>query len=1529
MRRPLLKTRNGFRGGQRTWYLLISMLLLTTFTTNVQSQANPGISACNCSNAIGVPDSTRFTDEVVIDNDILCTGQTWIITANDGLYQIGSDPLVLIPTGTVIPESPAGSGNYVINGVRYNGLPYNFSVAEIGGAVCQVAPLSWSNLGDASNTETCLYPPDTIMGDRFVCKEQIETYSLGVSSLNIGNVTWSLVGGGTVIAGGGITDNSITVDWGSINGPFTITAVGTMNNGCDFDLTLEGAIEEIISLACNNSINVSMDLGCSVSINADHLLEDMMFDNDSYFITLYDELGGDTIVPNGNIHAEYIGQQLRAEISQHCGGNSCWGYIFVEDKSVPLLECGPDVTIDCDDLDTPAATGFPLPASYTGVPVLLLDGSYLLPGYDNCGDAFLTWDDNVEQTFCVGPFGAEITRTWTVTDEYSGSSSCSTTIYVNRSGLADLSYPDNYDTATGPNNSLEACDPTWQNTALPNGHPHPDFTGYPTGRVCFNVEIYYEDLRIDICGDDAFKVYRRWIATDWCTSEIDTTVQLITIMDTNLLCVAPPEFGLPTSTHQCVGDIPVPHPIVTDLCDDWDYTVSYKLRDESGNPYLLPITDGVVGNSNTGYTITGLEGVQDSVWIVYTVFDRCGNVCQAFTEVGFEDNEQPVPVCDLTSFISVNESGMAFAGPLTFDDGSADNCGVYHMEVERMNNNGCSQPPGNDLVKFCCNDIGTVQMVRLTVWDYAGNSNFCMVEAHIQDNIAPVITCPANVTIDCTANINNLNVYGTATASDVCGATIVETSTSNFSDCGNGTITRTFTATDDYGNSDVCTQVITLQNLTPFGLQHISWPNDYTSHNSCLSSGSAPEDLPNGFNFPSLADLPCDNIAYDYDDVVFQYVDEACFKILRNWTVIDWCQFNPFNPSVGKWHHTQVIKLMNSSAPVMGAIDVNEFGNAGNCTVTVAIDKVATDDCSTEDALVWNYTVDYDNNGTIDQTGTGNWINGVLPYGTHEICWTVADDCGNESTDCDIIQLIDQKPPTPYCLDGIVTVIMNESGSVAIWSSDFDAGGFDNCSSVETAFSNNINDKSRIFDCSDLPNGMVDTIELEVHFFDAEGNSDFCITKLILQDNMDVCPDINLEGDPVPVTMSGAVYSEGDEMVDDVEVRLLDQDLEYLGSQMTETEGSYAFEELPMYGNYIVEPSRNDDHMNGVSTLDLLLIQKHILNIQKLDSPYKLIAADVNNSESVTALDLINLRKLILGIYQELPDNKSWRFVDEAFVFEDVENPFPFEEKVSAMGLDYDMTETDFIAVKVGDVNNTASYNAFSGDNIESRNESFYFNTSNVNFEKGQDLSLGLASEDFASIDGFQFTLNYDASKLNFIDVRSESLQFNDANVALIDEVNGLVTISWNSNQSISTDDEILRLFFSAKAKGSISNSLNITSEITKSEIYQTVNGTINTEKIALRFDGETNAEEFKLMQNTPNPFDNTTVIGFVLPENSVATLKVYDTTGRIVEMIQSEYSKGYNQIELGRNQLTQTGILYYQLETKTHTASKKMIVIK
>jgi Dockerin type I domain len=129
-----------------------------------------------------------------------------------------------------------------------------------------------------------------------------------------------------------------------------------------------------------------------------------------------------------------------------------------------------------------------------------------------------------------------------------------------------------------------------------------------------------------------------------------------------------------------------------------------------------------------------------------------------------------------------------------------------------------------------------------------------------------------------------------------------------------------------------------------------------------------------------------------------------------------------------------------------------------------------------------------------------------------------------------------------------------------------------------------------------------------------------------------------------------------------------------------------------------IRPSKLDNPLNGVTTYDLVLIHKHILGIELLDSPYKLLAADANADGKVSLADILVLRQLIYGIYNELPDSPSWRFVPADFIFSNPADPFqePIPDRILVPADIDPVLESSpykFIGVKVGDVNNSSIQN--------------------------------------------------------------------------------------------------------------------------------------------------------------------------------------------------------------------------------------------
>lgn len=185
----------------------------------------------------------------------------------------------------------------------------------------------------------------------------------------------------------------------------------------------------------------------------------------------------------------------------------------------------------------------------------------------------------------------------------------------------------------------------------------------------------------------------------------------------------------------------------------------------------------------------------------------------------------------------------------------------------------------------------------------------------------------------------------------------------------------------------------------------------------------------------------------------------------------------------------------------------------------------------------------------------------------------------------------------------------------------------------------------------------------------------------------DVSFDLELTGFTIPITklISGTVrYYSGEHSVPGAVVNV---DGDSPRSFTSTRDGTYAFSQSAG-GDYAVTARKLTDTpaYRGVTTLDLALIQRHILALKSFDSPYELLAADVNNSSSVTTLDLAWLRRLILAVTDSLPGG-LWAFVRSDFEFGDPTNPWEHATTRHFPELTQDLGSQDFIGIKRGDVN--------------------------------------------------------------------------------------------------------------------------------------------------------------------------------------------------------------------------------------------------
>lgn len=87
--------------------------------------------------------------------------------------------------------------------------------------------------------------------------------------------------------------------------------------------------------------------------------------------------------------------------------------------------------------------------------------------------------------------------------------------------------------------------------------------------------------------------------------------------------------------------------------------------------------------------------------------------------------------------------------------------------------------------------------------------------------------------------------------------------------------------------------------------------------------------------------------------------------------------------------------------------------------------------------------------------------------------------------------------------------------------------------------------------------------------------------------------------------------------------------------------------------------------------------------------------------------------------------------------------------------------------------------------------------------------------------------------------------------------------------------------------------------------------------------------ELFVLRQNYPNPFNPSTIIKYEIPNSGFVTLKIYNALGQEIKTIVNEFqNSGKYSVEFNGSNLS-SGIYFYKLTTKNHTAIKKFILMK
>ncbi len=644
-----------------------------------------------------------------------------------------------------------------------------------------------------------------------------------------------------------------------------------------------------------------------------------------------------------------------------------------------------------------------VPNNYTlNCPIELeeLDALNAITALDECSDVSLS----MTETFTNGDCPSEFTRTrvYTATDGCGLTDQHTQIVQVIDEVSPVLSVPSDatFDCDVGPTfapaTAVDACDGNLEviegNQITVEGSCPGEYTihrTFSTSDLCGNEAtgaqtIFVQDQTpptlvtpADVilpCGSNF--VYPTATATDNCTSDDDISLNVFNSLPQT---TCPEEYVMERSffASDLCGNTVLEIQTVTVTDNDLPY-FTFVPEDATYGCEETPIfEEATAEDSCSTVEMTAsidtvfFESASDYDLIrTFIVTDACGNMADAQQIISVRDIEAPE-----FTFVPADYITECSEDLILEDATASDICSELTIEISNEILEGVS--------------AGNYTVVRtFTATDDAGNSTSAQQTITVQDTTSPEFTSvPSDYTSECSDDL----ILDDATASDNCGEVTIDVSSETIAGdaAGNYTVVRTFTATDDAGNSTSAQQTITVQDTT--APEFIFVPSDDVVE--CTEEW--PEEM-------ATASDNCGIVTIEVSaDTTF--TECGLIAIERTFTATDDAN-----------NATQVVQIL-TQVDTQGPAFTNLVANVTlSCSESLSQIPIPTaiDLCSEITNLSWT-DVEFSGGCT-------------LPTSAFIRTYTAEDACNNVSQTEQIIVLIDQEAPSWLSLPEDVTIECTE-----------------------------------------------------------------------------------------------------------------------------------------------------------------------------------------------------------------------------------------------------------------------------------------------------------------------------------------------------------------------------------------------------------------------------------------------------------------------------------------------------------------------
>ena len=436
-----------------------------------------------------------------------------------------------------------------------------------------------------------------------------------------------------------------------------------------------------------------------------------------------------------------------------------------------------------------------------------------------------------------------------------------------------------------------------------------------------------------------------WTVTD-NAGNTTTATQKVTVEDNeNPTITLGSDISDTTDLGQCSASIAIPDAIFSDNCSG-----------ESLNWNLSGVTSGS-GNGQVGTKTFNIG----TTTITYTVTDAANNTTSGAMDVVVTDNEDPTitaPI-DKTAGTDNDEAGnctttVALGSPTTDD-----NCEVDFVKAYVDNN---EIDPATFLFP-----IGNTT-VTWEVTDKTGNTNSDTQVVTVNDNEIPIASNPAPISAQCVANVPEPDISVVTDEMDNCTAmpTVAFVADSSDGNSNPEIITRTYSVTDEAGNSIEVTQKITIKDTQPPTIPELP-----ALTSECPLTVSPPTTTDN-CDGTITGTTGLTDLTFDASETIYWYFTDASGN------------------KVGPIEQKVIIDNTVAPEPDMATLPKKTISGCQISSISELTIPTATDACE----------------GTISGTLSEDFEFPYSFFGTNSITWEYIDSKGNISTQDQEIELV-------------------------------------------------------------------------------------------------------------------------------------------------------------------------------------------------------------------------------------------------------------------------------------------------------------------------------------------------------------------------------------------------------------------------------------------------------------------------------------------------------------------------------------------